>query len=73
MAEIEKKEQQNASFAANYIDETIKADSDSRVKAFVKKFLKRKTAVLGLIIILLLVVIAIIGPSIAPYDYNEYD
>ena len=30
MAEIEKKEQQNASFAANYIDETIKADSDSR-------------------------------------------
>ena len=44
MAEIEKKEQQNASFAANYIDETIKADSDSRVKAFVKKFLKRKTA-----------------------------
>ena len=38
MAEIEKKEQQNASFAANYIDETIKADSDSRVKAFVKKF-----------------------------------
>lgn len=42
MAEIEKKEQQNASFAANYIDETIKADSDSRVKAFVKKFLKKK-------------------------------
>ena len=44
MAEIEKKEQQNASFAANYIDETIKADSDSRVKAFVKKFEKKNSS-----------------------------
>lgn len=33
MAEIEKKEQQNASFAANYIDETIKADSDQQSKS----------------------------------------
>ena len=74
MADIQKNEQQqNTAFESNYIDENIKADQSSKAKAFVKKFLKRKTAVLGLIIIVLLIIIAIIGPYIAPYQYDAYD
>lgn len=74
MADIQKNEQQqNTAFESNYIDENIKADQNSKAKAFVKKFLKRKTAVLGLIIIVLLIIIAIIGPYIAPYQYDAYD
>lgn len=53
--------------------ENIKADQDSKAKAFIKKFMKRKTAVLGLIVIVVLVIIAIIGPYITPYDYTAYD
>ena len=61
MADIQKNEQQqNTAFESNYIDENIKADQSSKAKAFVKKFLKRKTAVLGLIIIVLLIIIAIV-------------
>ncbi len=74
MADIrEKEQQQNTDFEKNYIDENIKADQDSKAKAFIKKFLKRKTAVLGLIVIVVLVIIAIIGPYITPYDYTAYD
>lgn len=74
MADIQKNEQQqNTAFESNYIDENIKADQSSKAKTFVKKFLKRKTAVLGLIIIVLLIIIAIIGPYIAPYQYDAYD
>lgn len=74
MADIQKNEQQqNTAFESNYIDENIKADQSSKAKAFVKKFMKRKTAVIGLVIIVLLVIIAIIGPSIAPYQYDAYD
>ena len=74
MADIrEKEQQQNTDFEKNYIDENIKADQDSKAKAFIKKFMKRKTAVLGLIVIVILVIIAIIGPYITPYDYTAYD
>ncbi len=73
MSDIHEKEVKNTGFEANYIDENIKADQTSKAKAFVKKFMKRKTAVLGLVIIILLVILAIVGPSLAPYDYNEYD
>ena len=74
MADIrEKEQQQNTDFEKNYIDENIKADQDSMAKAFIKKFMKRKTAVLGLIVIVVLVIIAIIGPYITPYDYTAYD
>lgn len=74
MADIREKEQhQNTDFEKNYIDENIKADQDSKAKAFIKKFMKRKTAVLGLIVIVVLVIIAIIGPYITPYDYTAYD
>ena len=74
MADIrEKEQQQNTDFEKNYIDENIKADQDSKAKAFIKKFMKRETAVLGLIVIVVLVIIAIIGPYITPYDYTAYD
>ena len=74
MADIQKNEQQqNTAFESNYIDENIKAEQSSKAKAFDKKFVKRKTAVLGLIIIVLLIIIAIIGPYIAPYQYDAYD
>ena len=74
MADIrEKEQQQNTDFEKNYIDENIKADQDRKAKAFIKKFMKRKTAVLGLIVIVVLVIIAIIGPYITPYDYTAYD
>ena len=74
MADIrEKEQQQNTDFEKNYIDENITADQHSKAKAFIKKFMKRKTAVLGLIVIVVLVIIAIIGPYITPYDYTAYD
>ena len=73
MSDIHENSANNTGFESNYIDENIKADQTSKAKAFVKKFMKRKTAVLGLVIIILLVILAIVGPYLAPYDYNEYD
>jgi glutathione transport system permease protein len=73
MSDIHEKEAKNTGFEANYIDENIKADQTSKAKVFIKKFMKRKTAVLGLIIIVLLVILAIVGPYLAPYPYDEYD
>lgn len=45
----------------------------SRAKEFIKKFCKRKLAVVSLIFILFLIVIAFIGPYITPYDANTPD
>ena len=45
----------------------------SKAKEFVKKFVKRKPAVISLFFILFLVVIAIIGPYITPYDASTPD
>lgn len=42
-------------------------------KQFIKKFLRRKTAVIGLLFIVFILIIAVIGPSITPYDPNAYD
>lgn len=56
----------------NYIDENI-VQSESRAKEFFKKFMQRKTAVVAACFILLLVVVAIVGPSFAPYDPAEPD
>ena len=66
MAEEQVKKQENTEFEKTYIDENIQSDKDGRFKSFLKKFLKRKTAVAGLIIIFLLVIIAIIGPYVTP-------
>lgn len=42
-------------------------------KQFIKKFLRRKTAVIGLAFIVFILIIAVIGPNITPYDPNAYD
>ena len=47
--------------------------AQSPVKQFVKKFLRRKTAVLGFAFIVFILIIAVIGPSLTPYDPNAYD
>lgn len=73
MSETQEKTNKTAEFESNYIDEAIQADKSSKAKVFVKKFMKRRTAVLGLGIIVCLVLIAIIGPFITPYSYTEYD
>jgi len=38
-----------------------------------KRFLRNKTAVVGLIIIVLLVITAVIGPWLSPWNYDEVD
>lgn len=74
MAQINEKEIQSAQAGKQrYIDETIRSDADGRFVTFVKKFWKRKTAVFGLAVILVLIVLAFIGPFVAPYDYTAYD
>lgn len=78
MADLQKnnkntEQERQGDFAQNYIDETIQADSNTKFVAFLKKFWKRKTAVVGLIIIICFIVLAFIGESLAPYDYTAYD
>ena len=45
----------------------------NKYKEFVKKFIRRKTAVVALIFILFLLIVAALGPEIAPYDANQPD
>ncbi len=59
-------------FNENYIDETV-AVSDSRLKAFIKKFMRRKTAVFAAFILLIILILAFFGPSLAPYDPAAFD
>ena len=63
----------NTSFEENYIDENIKMDTDGKVKAFVKKFMKRKTAVAAFFVMFLLLILALVGPSLAPYAPDAFD
>ena len=50
----------NTSFEENFIDENIKMDTDGKFKAFVKKFMKRKTAVVAFFIMVFLLILAIV-------------
>lgn len=45
----------------------------SRAKEFVKKFLKRKTAVVSFVFIMMLVIVALFGTYLAPYDASQPD
>lgn len=45
----------------------------NRNRLLLKRFLRNKTAVAGLIIIALLVILAIIGPWLSPWDYDDVD
>ncbi len=56
-----------------YIDETVQAYQGSRFKVVMKRLFRRKTAVFGLIVILLLVFISIFGQLVAPHDFEAYD
>ena len=47
--------------------------AQSPVRQFIKKFMRRKTAVAGLIFIVFILILAVIGPYITPYDPNAYD
>lgn len=42
-------------------------------RLLLRRFLRNKTAVVGLVIILVLIVLAIIGPLLSPFAYNEVD
>lgn len=57
----------------DYIDETVQAYQGSRFKVVMKRLFRRKTAIFGLAIILVLVFISIFGQAVAPYDYEAYD
>lgn len=47
--------------------------AQSKFKEFAKKFMKRKTAVISLIFILFIILMAIIGPYVVPYDPQAPD
>ena len=61
----------NAASATREVEELPKAQSP--VRQFVKKFLRRKTAVIGFLFIVFILILAVIGPSITPFDPNAYD
>lgn len=62
----------NTSFEENFIDENVAAKSN-RVKEFIKKFMKRKTAVAGFVVMIILVLLALFGEYLAPYSAEAYD
>ncbi len=45
----------------------------NRNRLLLKRFLRNKTAVAGLIVIGLLIIVAIIGPWLSPWDYDDVD
>ena len=47
--------------------------AQSKFKEFVKKFMKRKTAVISLAFIVFIILMAIIGPYVVPYDPQAPD
>lgn len=55
-----------------YIDENVKKDQ-GRFKELFKKFMQRKTAVVAACFVIFLVIVAITGPALAPYDPAEPD
>ncbi len=56
-----------------FVAEDILPKPQSKVKQFLKKFLKRKTAVGAFAFILLLAVIVIFAPHVVPYDATAAD
>lgn len=49
------------------------SDIKTPVSEMVRKFKKQKNAVTALVFVLFLVVLALLGPALAPYGINEYD
>ena len=57
----------------NTYESEVLPKARSKSKEFIKKFMRRKTAVIALIFILFMVIIAIFGPMMAPYDCSAPD
>ena len=62
---------ENTAAAVASAEELPKAQNPTM--QFIRKFLRRKTAVIGLLFIIFILIIAVIGPNITPYDPNAYD
>jgi glutathione transport system permease protein len=58
---------------AEKIEINERADIKTPVSEMVRKFKKQKNAVAALVFVLFLVVLALLGPALAPYGINEYD
>lgn len=58
---------------AEKIEMNERSDIKTPVSEMVRKFKKQKNAVAALVFILFLVVLALLGPTLAPYGINEYD
>ena len=63
----------NEMVKTNFTPEELLPKPKSRPKEFIKKFLKRKTAVVALGFIVFLAIVAILSPYIAPYDPSAPD
>ncbi|MEY8354221.1 ABC transporter permease subunit [Lachnospiraceae bacterium 54-53] len=50
-----------------------RSDIKTPVSEMVRKFRKQKNAVTALVFVLFLVILALVGPVLAPYGINEYD
>ncbi len=72
MSKTQNEMKTNTSFEENYIDENVAVKS-SRTKELIKKFMRRKTAVVALGIMIVLLILALFGPQLAPYEPNAYD
>ena len=51
-----------------YADAEALPTAQNRVKAFIKKFSKRRAALISLVFIVLLIGMALVSPYITPYD-----
>lgn len=78
----------NVSSAGKHTDTDVAADVEHRVagmasgaselrsnrnRLLLKRFLRNKTAVAGSIVIALLIILAIVGPWLSPWDYDDVD
>ena len=61
------------SMSSNYPNEVADQPRTSRRRLLMRRFLRNKTAVVGLLVILLLIVIAIVGPWLSPWAFDEVD
>lgn len=73
LSPVEECPEDSASFEAQFLDDTIRKSSEKPAKAFLKKFLKRKTAVLAAIVLFFILLTALFGPYLAPYAPDAFD
>lgn len=57
----------------NTADNGVVSLQSNRNRLLVKRFLRNKTAVAGLVVIALLIILAIIGPWLSPWNYDDVD